>query len=156
MLTGAWRAARRTYPDLELWLAGLPRPAFPPCPPEPGLRVLGYVPDADLPALYSGAVAAVYPSLYEGFGLPVLEALQCGALVIASRDPAVAEVAGDAAVLADARDPQAWTEAICAAAAGSCAAVRARACSRAAQFSWRDTARRTREVYAEARRRNGR
>ena len=61
---------------------------------EPGLRVLGEVPDSDLPGLYSGALACVYPSLYEGFGLPVLEAMQCGALVITSRDPAIVEVSG--------------------------------------------------------------
>ena len=66
---------------------------------EPGLRVLGEVPDAALPALYSGALAFVYPSAYEGFGLPVLEAMQCGACVIASH--AVAEAGGDAAVYAD-------------------------------------------------------
>ena len=51
-----------------------------------------------MPGLYSGAAACLYPSLYEGFGLPVLEAMQCGALVITSRDPAIQEVAGDAAV----------------------------------------------------------
>ena len=156
VLVEAWRLARRTEPDLELWLAGTPRPDFPAFPPEPGLRVLGFVPEADLPALYSGAVAAVYPSLYEGFGLPVLEAMQCGALAIASRDPAVTEVAGDAAVLVDARDVRAWSEALAAAARGECGEIRARARARAAQFSWRDTARRTREVYAEAQRRHAR
>ena len=66
---------------------------------EPGLRLAGEVPDAELAGLYSGALAFVYPSLYEGFGLPVMEAMQCGACVIASR--AVAEAAGDAAVYAD-------------------------------------------------------
>ena len=66
--------------------------------PEPGLHVLGEVPDEALPTLYSSALAFVYPSLYEGFGLPVLEAMQCGACVIAS--PAVAEAAGDAAIYA--------------------------------------------------------
>lgn len=156
LLLDAWRAARRTHPDLELWLAGQPRSDFPAPPPEPGLRLLGFVPDADLPPLYSGAVAVVYPSLYEGFGLPVLEAMQCGALVIASRDPAVMEAAGEAAVLAAADDGPAWTEAIAAAAAGGLAGRRELALARAAEFSWRDTARRTREVYAEAQRRHAR
>ena len=70
-------------------------------PPEPGLQLAGRGSRRALPALYSGALAFVYPSLYEGFGLPVLEAMQCGACVIASR--AVAEAAGDAAIYADTR-----------------------------------------------------
>ena len=74
--------------------------------------MLGEVPDSDLPALYSGALACVYPSLYEGFGLPVLEAMQCGALVITSRDPAILEVSGDAAVHVDAEDTAALVEAM--------------------------------------------
>ena len=73
-------------------------PTSPPPAPEPGLRVLGAVPDADLPGLYSDALACVYPSLYEGFGLPVLEAMQCGAVVVTSRDPAIMEVSGGPAV----------------------------------------------------------
>ena len=75
---------------------------------EPGLVILGEVKDEELPGLYSGALAVLYPSLYEGFGLPVLEAMQCGAAVIASKDPAVAELAGEAAVLEDASDARAW------------------------------------------------
>lgn len=58
---------------------------------------LGYVPDADLPALYAGAVAVVMPSLYEGFGMPILEALHCGASVIASDTPETREAGGEAA-----------------------------------------------------------
>ena len=78
----------------DLVLAGRARADFPAPTAEPGLRVLGAVPDAELPGLYSGALAVVYPSLYEGFGLPVLEAMQCGAVVITSRDPAIVEVTG--------------------------------------------------------------
>jgi glycosyltransferase involved in cell wall biosynthesis len=59
----------------------------------------GYVPDGDLPALYSGAQAFVYPSLYEGFGLPVLEALACGTSVIASNSTSIPEIAGGHATL---------------------------------------------------------
>src|SRR6202035_6199001 len=88
------------------------RPNFPAPAPEPGLRDMGAVPEQDLPALYSGALACVYPSLYEGFGLPVLEAMQCGALVITSRDPAILEVSGDAAVHVDASDVRALAEAM--------------------------------------------
>ena len=87
-----WRALRREHP-IDLVLAGRRRADFPEIPAEPGLRMLGLTPEEDLPALYSGAVACLYPSYYEGFGLPVLEAMQCGAVVIASRDPAIIEVA---------------------------------------------------------------
>jgi len=65
------------------------------------VRFLGYVTDEDLPALYSGAVGLVFPSLYEGFGLPILEAFACGCPVLTSKIGAMAEVAGDAALLVD-------------------------------------------------------
>lgn len=67
------------------------------------VRFLGFVPDADLPAVYSLATLFVYPSLYEGFGLPVLEAMACGAAVITSNVSSLPEVAGDAAVLINPR-----------------------------------------------------
>ena len=70
--------------------------------------LLGAVEDDSLPPLYSGAVACLYPSIYEGFGLPVLEAMQCGAMVIASRDPAISEVADGAAVQVDAMNLRGW------------------------------------------------
>jgi alpha-1,3-rhamnosyl/mannosyltransferase len=65
----------------------------------------GYVPDEVLPALYSGAACFVYPSLYEGFGLPVLEALACGTAVITSGSTSLAEVAGGMARLIDPLSP---------------------------------------------------
>lgn len=68
------------------------------------VRSLGYVPDEDLPALYSSALAFVFPSLYEGFGFPVLEAMACGAPVIASTAGSLPEVAGEAALLFDPTD----------------------------------------------------
>ena len=102
----AWREIRRTL-EVDLVLAGRVRKDFATPEPEPGLRLLGAVPEADMPGLYSGAVACLYPSLYEGFGLPVLEAMQCAALVITSRDPAIQEVAGDAAISVEATDAQA-------------------------------------------------
>jgi glycosyltransferase involved in cell wall biosynthesis len=150
-LLEAWRDVRRTSP-IDLVLAGRARADSPALPEEPGLRVLGEVPDADLPALYSGALACVYPSLYEGFGLPVLEAMQCGALVITSRDPAILEVSRGAALHVDASDTSALAEAMRAVAAepGKFAHLRERAVSRASEFTWRETARRTREVYDAA------
>jgi len=68
------------------------------------IRRLGHVPDEDLPALYAGATALCYPSLYEGFGLPVLEAMACGTAVLTSDRSSLPEVAGDAALLVDPRD----------------------------------------------------
>ncbi len=71
-----------------------------------GIRMLGFVPDADLPALYSSAMAFVYPSLYEGFGFPVLEAMAAGCPVLASDRGSLKEVVGDAAVLIDPEDTE--------------------------------------------------
>jgi glycosyltransferase involved in cell wall biosynthesis len=157
-LIEAWREVRKAN-DVDLVLAGRLRAGFPAPAPEPGLRVLGPVPEADLPGLYSGALACVYPSLYEGFGLPVLEAMQCGAVVVTSRDPAVVEisggeVSGGAAVHVDATDTRALVEALAAVARApeNFAELRGRAIGRAAEFTWQRTARRTREVYEAARR----
>jgi glycosyltransferase involved in cell wall biosynthesis len=109
----------------------------------------GYVDDADLPALYSGALAFVYPSLYEGFGLPPLEAMACGTPVICSNAASLPEVVGDAALTCDPRD----TESLAAALAQMIAQaalreeLRARGLRRAAQFSWRRCAEETLAVY---------
>jgi glycosyltransferase involved in cell wall biosynthesis len=153
-LIEAWREVRRSDP-VDLVLAGRLRSDFPQPPPEPGLRILGPVSEDHLPGLYSGAAACVYPSLYEGFGLPVLEAMQCGALVIASRDPAILEVTGgNAALHVDAVDTRALADALAAAvhAPGHFAALRERGIARAREFSWQRTAEATREVYDAARR----
>ena len=111
--------------------------------------------DEQLAALYSGAVACLVPSLYEGFGLPVLEAMQCGCPVIVSRDPALMEVSGGAAEHVDATDARRWHAAMEALLAKPELRedLRARGFARASEFSWRRTARLTREVYAEALRR---
>jgi glycosyltransferase involved in cell wall biosynthesis len=147
-LIEAWREVRARRP-VELWLAGRRRADFPAVPAEAGLRMLGEVPDEELPRLYSGAIALVYPSAYEGFGLPVLEAMQCGACVIASRDPALMEVSGGAAMHVEmAQLSSAMLRAIDDAAFRS--ELQARARERATVFSWRRTAQRTRAVYEEA------
>jgi glycosyltransferase involved in cell wall biosynthesis len=151
MLIDAWRETGREF-GVDLVLAGRAREAARLPAPEPGLRVPGEVPDQDLPALYSGAIAVVYPSLYEGFGLPVLEAMQCGAAVIASRIPAIGETAGGAAMEIDPADGRAWAELLRFAAENPerLEPWRKASRARAAKFSWAATARCTREVYEQA------
>jgi glycosyltransferase involved in cell wall biosynthesis len=113
------------------------------------VRFIGYVPDADLPALYSGATLFCYPSLYEGFGLPPLEAMACGAPTITSNTSSLPEVVGDAALTVDPtsvesiavalrrflQDPELRET------------YRQKGRQRAATFSWQRTAQLTRGVY---------
>jgi glycosyltransferase involved in cell wall biosynthesis len=151
-LTEAWRELRRSH-AVDLVLAGRRRADFPEIPSEPGLRTPGEVSDTELARLYSGSLAFVYPSHYEGFGLPVLEAMQCGAAVFISHDAAVREVAGDAAVSLDGVSE--WVKAMSAAITNPSWLYerRAKSMARAKEFSWAQTARLTREVYEEAERR---
>ncbi len=104
----------------------------------PGVRVLGPVADEDLPALYAGARAFVWPSLYEGFGLPILEAMACGTPVITSRTGGTAEVAGDAARLVDPADRDELARALeeIAHDAARAAELRAAGLARSRGFSW--------------------
>ena len=150
MLIAAWREVRRRH-TVDLVIAGRRRADFAGLPEEPGIRALGEVADDALPALYSGALAFVYPSHYEGFGLPVLEALQCGAAVIASN--AVVEAVGDAAAYASTTEELAAAMGHAAEDPNWLADLRARSLARARQFTWERSARLTREVYLEARKR---
>ena len=113
------------------------------------VRLLGYVADEALPALYSAATVVAYPSLYEGFGLPVLEALACGAVVVASNTTSIPEVAGDAAILIDPTDTGAMGEAVARAATDEVLRVRLKAAGpvQASGFSWDRCAALTVEAY---------
>ncbi len=109
----------------------------------------GYVPAEELPNWYQAALGFVYPSRLEGFGLPVLEAMACGAAVITSRAPSLVEVAGDAAICVEALDEQALADALALLVAQEPlrAELRRRGLARAAQYSWRRTAAETIAIY---------
>ncbi len=103
-----------------------------------GLRRLGYVPESDLPGLYAGALALVMPSLYEGFGLPCIEAMACGTPVVAADAGALPETCAGAALLVDPLDARALAEAILVATCepGERERLRAAGLERANEFSW--------------------
>jgi glycosyltransferase involved in cell wall biosynthesis len=108
----------------------------------PAVRDLGAVPDEHLPGLYAGASAFVLPSLYEGFGLPCIEAMACGVPVVAARAGALPDTCGDAALYADPRDPDHIAETVERALEPRTAArLRAAGLRRAAAFTWERTAR---------------
>ncbi len=112
------------------------------------VRFLGFVPDADLPGLYSGANAFVMPSLYEGFGLTVLEAMACGTPVISSTAGALPEVADGAAILIDSTSTEALAEALLKVLNDDCLReeLRASGLRRASHFTWERSARRIEAV----------
>lgn len=148
-LIEAWRSTREET-GADLAIAGRRRAGFPALPEIEGLRYAGEVADAQLPELYSGALGFVYPSLYEGFGLPVLEAMQCGCPAIASKDPALTEVSGGAALHCGTVAELAGALRGVAKNAELRGAMRRQGLARARCFSWARTARETRAVYAEA------
>lgn len=116
------------------------------------IRALGFVPDADLPKLYRAADVMVYPSLYEGFGLPPLEAMACGCPVISSTRGSLGEIIGDAAVAIDPEDVPAMVKRLSHLAADPSSRERLRAAgiARARIFDWSRTAVQTLKVYHEA------
>jgi glycosyltransferase involved in cell wall biosynthesis len=147
VLDRAWRLIRPRHPRLGLVIVGeqthtAPQDRLGGGSRHSDLRFLGRVPDADLPALYGGASAFVYPSLYEGFGLPVLEAMACGTPVIASNRAGVPEAVGEAGLLVEPEDADrlalAIEEVLCDAERRQ--GMVARGLRRAGELSWERTA----------------
>jgi glycosyltransferase involved in cell wall biosynthesis len=112
----------------------------------------GFVPDSDLPALYSAARVYVCPSLYEGFGFTVLEAMACGTPVVSSAATSLPEVGGDAALYADAQNPEAFVQALHRAFSDSELRIEMikKGRKNVARFSWANTAIQTLAVYRDA------
>ena len=112
----------------------------------------GYVPENDLPTLYSGALCFVYPSYFEGFGLPPLEAMQCGVPVIVGNQTSLPEVVGDAGVLVDPFNVEALAVAIDRVISNSDlrSELGVKGMARAKLFEWRETARQTLAIYEKA------
>jgi len=113
------------------------------------VRFAGLIPDADLPAFYAGAACFVYPSLFEGFGLPVIEAMACGTPVVSSNRAALPELIGDAGLLVDAESVDQIASAVARVLGDADLArdIGRRGLERSRRYSWAETARRTLEVY---------
>lgn len=115
------------------------------------VKLLGYLPDEDVPALYGGALGLIFCTLYEGFGIPVVEAFACGCPVIGGNAGSVPEIAGDAALLADPHDEDALAAQIEKLLTDEPlrARMREQGLARAAQFSWDRAARQCLDIYRE-------
>jgi len=158
-LIEAFAAVAPHHPELQLVLAGKPHPTETPrltaLVRERGLearvQLFPYVPFEALVPLYQGALALVYPSLWEGFGLPVLEAMACGTPVLTSRGSGTEEAAGDAALLVDPANTAAMAAALrdLVEQPSLRQQLRQRGLQRAAQFSWERTAAATHAALAE-------
>ena len=131
------------------WKTGATLRALADSPRRAGIKLLKHVTDAQLAALYAGAAAFVFPTRYEGFGFPPLEAMGRGAPVIAARNSSLPEVLGDAAEWVDGFDAEAWAAKIRAVLGDAARAARLRSAgfAQARKFTWAETARRTWAVY---------
>lgn len=149
-LLEAWRIVQPQLDDWRLVLAG-PKGWGPDLPPTPGVVLTGWVGDETLPGLYAAASVFCYPSSYEGFGLPPLEAMAAGTAVIAGAYSAAPEVLGEAALLVDPGD----TEALAAALErlitdeGLRRKQQVAGRARAARFTWDNTSRATIRAYRD-------
>ncbi len=115
------------------------------------LLYFGYIPEEDLPLIYAGARVFIYPSFYEGFGLPVLEAMASGVPVVAANSTSIPEVAGDCALLVEPNDIGELADAVQQSLDDEDWRERAARCgiARAAELTWTACASKTVEVYRE-------
>ena len=134
-LLAAFSRVRASRPDLSLVVAGAEGPDGPP-PGGEGIRMLGFVPDEELAALYRGASVFAYPSLFEGFGMPVVEAMASGTPAVVSSHPSLDEASGDVALRADPSSPDAFADAI-ARALDDAPQLATRGLHHASRFTWR-------------------
>ncbi|MDQ3702124.1 MAG: glycosyltransferase family 4 protein [Chloroflexota bacterium] len=155
-LLHAFARLRPHFPEVTLVICGQPTWKFAEIPKTlaaldlaSSVRFTGFVADADLPALYNAAAVFCFPSFYEGFGLPVLEAMACGTPVVCSKASSLPEVAGDAALLVEPSDIIGLADALAGPLADQAlaASLRERGLARAATFSWARAAELTLGVY---------
>jgi glycosyltransferase involved in cell wall biosynthesis len=144
-LVAAFGVLRRRRPELTLALAGLEGWEQQPLAAE-GVRLLGFVSDEELARLYRGAVAFAYPSRFEGFGIPVAEALASGVPAVVSSHPSLDEVCGEAALRVDPDDPEAFADAL----ESALDAPRGTGVEHAAKFTWRACGQATLAGYESA------
>lgn len=153
-LLEAWSIVSPRFSDVSLVLVGAANQVFRDAglrQPPPSVITAGYVADEYLPAVYGGAECFAFPSLYEGFGLPVLEAMACGIPVLSSNVTSLPEVAGDAALLVDPYDVEALAAGLDQLLADEVLRqdLSRRGLERAAQFTWERTATATWQVLEE-------
>lgn len=146
-LLKAFEIVKKAYPNLKLVIGGMKR--------SDGIKIdnedvigLGFVPQSDLPALYSGCLAFVHPAFYEGFGLTPLEAMACGAPVAVSNTSSLPEVVGDAGVYFDPKSPESIASGIIEAIQGR-AKLRQLGLIQAQKFSFKQAAKKTYKVYKD-------
>ena len=155
LIFDAWKTAHKKISDLGLVVVGKPLRVFGNSGYHSipsGVKLLGFVDDDDLPMLYSGAVGFVYPSLYEGFGLPVLESIACGTPVITSNRAPLTELVGDAGMLVDPENSNELADAMIQLVSDQ--ELREKfsvlGLARAKEYSWDTTARRVWDVLQKA------
>ncbi len=146
-LLKAFEVVKKTYPNLKLVIGGMKRSDGIKIESD-GVITLGYVPQSDLPALYSGCLAFVHPAFYEGFGLTPLEAMACGAPVAVSDTSSLPEVVGDAGNYFDPKNPDSIASSIIKTIQNR-ARLRHLGLIQAQKFSFKQAAKKTYKVYEE-------